>query len=152
LAAVAVQASAVRVYNRTCERAISLVNTLGNSSETPIYHCIAQSDALADAALVLQATTVGMGTTPGDPAWTAAVAAADGALEAVAPDAVLVDLVYRPRETPWVHAARARGLAADDGLEMLVRQAAFAFERWTGRRGDVHVMRQAALAALEAPA
>ncbi len=42
------------------------------------------------------------------------------------------DLVYRPRPTRWVRAARAAGLPAVDGLGMLVAQASRAFERWTG--------------------
>ena len=35
--------------------------------------------------------------------------------------------------TPWVRAARARGLSASDGLPMLLEQGALAFERWFGR-------------------
>jgi shikimate dehydrogenase len=42
----------------------------------------------------------------------------------------VLDLVYRPDETAWVHACRARGLRAEDGMRMLVEQGAEAFRVW----------------------
>ena len=48
-----------------------------------------------------------------------------------------------PAETPLVAAARARGLRAANGSEMLIAQAAIAFERWTGVGGMADVMRAA---------
>ena len=54
--------------------------------------------------------------------------------------AALYDLVYNPRETSLVRAARAAGLPAVTGLGMLVEQAALAFELWTGRRVERDVM------------
>ena len=47
-------------------------------------------------------------------------------------DAVVYDIVYAPLETPLLAAARARGLDTIDGLEMLVGQAAVAFELFFG--------------------
>jgi shikimate dehydrogenase len=61
--------------------------------------------------------------------------------------ATVFDLVYVPPETPLLRAARARGLRAANGSEMLIQQAAIAFERWTGVSGMAGVMR-AAVAAL----
>lgn len=46
--------------------------------------------------------------------------------------AVVYDIVYAPLETPLLAAARARGLATVDGLEMLIGQAALAFELFFG--------------------
>jgi shikimate dehydrogenase len=57
--------------------------------------------------------------------------------------AAVMDLAYRRGETPWVHAARARGHRACDGLEMLVEQGALAFERWFGIEPDRAAMRAA---------
>jgi len=42
-------------------------------------------------------------------------------------DAVVMDMVYDPVETPLLEAARARGLTTVDGLSMLIWQAAMAF-------------------------
>ncbi len=47
-------------------------------------------------------------------------------------DAVVYDLVYAPVETRLLAAARARELAAVDGLDMLIGQAAAAFELFFG--------------------
>jgi shikimate dehydrogenase len=54
----------------------------------------------------------------------------------------LIDLVYY-RESAVSAAARERGLTARDGLEVLIRQGARAFELWTGRAAPLDVMRQA---------
>lgn len=47
-------------------------------------------------------------------------------------DALVYDLVYSPLETPLLRAAHARGLDTIDGLEMLIGQAALAFELFFG--------------------
>jgi shikimate dehydrogenase len=52
----------------------------------------------------------------------------------------VLDLVYRPHETAWVRAARARGHRAADGLAMLIEQGALAFERWFGVEPDREAM------------
>ena len=59
-------------------------------------------------------------------------------------DAVVVDLVYRPRRTAVLAIAEARGMKAIDGTGMLVHQGAIAFELFTGREAPVDVMRAAA--------
>ena len=90
------------------------------------------AEALRSADLAVNATTVGMV----DPGMTITV----GALP---PQATVFDLVYVPAETPLLRAARARGLRAGNGSEMLIQQAAIAFERWTGVGGMADVMRSA---------
>jgi shikimate dehydrogenase len=90
------------------------------------------SDALAAADLAVNATTVGMI----DPGMTITV-------DALRADATVFDLVYVPAETELLRAARARGLRAANGAEMLIAQAAAAFERWTGVGGMGDVMRAA---------
>lgn len=59
--------------------------------------------------------------------------------------AAVVDLAYDPEGAPTalVEAARAAGCATVDGLEVLVRQGAASFERWTGVPAPVEVMRSA---------
>ena len=65
--------------------------------------------------------------------------------------ATVFDLVYVPAVTPLVAAALARGLRAANGSEMLVQQAAIAFERWTGIGGMADVMRAAVAPLLADP-
>lgn len=97
-------------------------------------------DALAAADLAVNATTVGMV----DPGMTIDVSL-------LRSDATVFDLVYVPAETPLLAAARARGLRASNGSEMLVQQAAIAFERWTGVGGMADVMREAVAPLLADP-
>jgi shikimate dehydrogenase len=61
----------------------------------------------------------------------------------VPPDAIAIDVVYAPRDTPWLKAARARGLRADNGLGMLARQGALALELWLEVPAPLAVMRAA---------
>lgn len=88
--------------------------------------------ALENADLVVNATSVGMI----DPGATIDVTR-------LRSDATVFDVVYVPAETPLLAAARARGFNAANGSEMLICQAAIAFERWTGVGGMEDVMRQA---------
>jgi shikimate dehydrogenase len=67
------------------------------------------------------------------------------------PGATVFDLVYVPAETPLLAAARARGLRGSNGSEMLIHQAAIAFERWTGVGGMADVMRSAVAPLLADP-
>jgi shikimate dehydrogenase len=46
----------------------------------------------------------------------------------------LYDLVYNPQETRLLRQAKTSGIPATGGLGMLVEQAAYAFESWTGQR------------------
>ncbi len=97
--------------------------------------------ALATADLAVNATTVGMV----DSGSTIPVDALPAA-------ATVFDLVYVPSETALLRAARARGLRAANGSEMLIAQAAIAFERWTGIGGMAGVMRGAVAPLLADPA
>jgi shikimate dehydrogenase len=97
--------------------------------------------ALEDVDLAVNATTVGM-VDPGVPFDVAALR----------DDATVFDCVYVPAETPLLAAARARGLRAANGSEMLIAQASIAFERWTGVGGMTEVMRAAVTPLLADPA
>ena len=48
-------------------------------------------------------------------------------------NALVYDLVYAPLETPLLKAASARDLEVVDGLDMLIGQAALAFELFFGK-------------------
>jgi shikimate dehydrogenase len=60
--------------------------------------------------------------------------------------ALAYDLIYNPTLTPFLERARASGLHAENGLGMLVAQAALAIELWL----SVSVPRAPLLAAAEA--
>ena len=134
----------VTIANRTDSTARDLADRfvgVGNGSviAMPSSGVIFET-ALAGADLAVNATTVGML----DPGMTIPV-------ERLPATATVFDLVYVPAETPLVAAARARGLKAANGSEMLIAQAAIAFERWTGVGGMADVMRAAVTPLLADP-
>jgi shikimate dehydrogenase len=92
---------------------------------------------------VVQATSAGMRGADGGEAVVGAVA-----WDALGQAAVAIDVVYAPRDTPWLQAARRRGLRCDDGLGMLARQGALALELWLADLG-VKAPLEAMRAALE---
>lgn len=57
---------------------------------------------------------------------------------------VVADIVYHPRETVLLRAARAAGAKTVEGLGMLVHQAALQQQLWHGRLPDVAAMAAAA--------
>lgn len=88
--------------------------------------------------VIVQATSAGMH------------GAADGELVAscidwkrVPKNALAYDVIYAPRETAFLHAAKNHSIDAENGLGMLVRQGAIAFELWLGIAPPIDVMRRA---------
>jgi shikimate dehydrogenase len=113
------------VYNRTPERARLLCERFSTIAQP-----IDDIGVAAGADLVVNATPLGLHNDdefPLDPAL-------------IAPTSAVIDIVYRPGETAWVRAVRAKGLRACDGIGMLVEQGALAFERWFGVSPDRSVM------------
>jgi shikimate dehydrogenase len=72
-------------------------------------------------------------------------------IPALGPDVLVVDLLYRPRQTPLLAAARDAGASSYGGLGLLLHQAGLAFELWTGRPAPLDVMSAAAMTELAAP-
>ena len=135
-ACLAAGARRVTIGNRTAVAAAALAERFapigpGSTAGAGLDHPAVRS-ALGSADLAVNATTVGMV----DPGATIPV-------ELLRDGATVFDLVYVPPETPLLAAARARGLRAANGSEMLIAQAAIAFERWTGVVGMADVMRDA---------
>lgn len=117
-----------RIWARTMSRAETLAIRFSRIARAEW----SAQGALEGAALVINTTPVGLHGTdvPVDPAL-------------LGPNATVFDLAYRRGATPWVLACRGRGLAASDGLPMLIEQGALSFERWFGFPPDRNVMREA---------
>ena len=123
-------AAEVWIWNRTPRRATELARELGLEAVS----------APRSADIVVNATAVGLD--GGD----AAGAVRALGLERLDAPAVAVDLVYGERPTPVVAWGEGVGARVVDGLEVLVRQGARSFERWTGEQAPLDVMRRAARA------
>ena len=112
--------SEVRIVNRTFERAERLVREIPGPL---VAVAVADAgDALRDAGLVVNATSLGMA--GGRPLFLDSVVAPQ--------EAVVMDLVYAPLETALLARAHARGQRTVDGLGMLLHQARPGFRRWFG--------------------
>ncbi|WP_295226717.1 shikimate dehydrogenase [uncultured Brevundimonas sp.] len=97
----------VRIVNRSPERAEALAADLG-----PSIRVMTADDAFDGAALVINALSV-------PPTID---------FDRIAPGTVVMDMTYKPLATPFLMAARERGLPTVDGLAMLIGQAAPSFE------------------------
>lgn len=105
-AGVLIEAGAnILILNRSRDRAEALAADLGPSVT------VADETDLASADLVINALSV-------QPSID---------LLALKPTAVVMDMTYKPVVTPFLAAARARGLTTVDGLAMLIGQAAPSF-------------------------
>jgi shikimate dehydrogenase len=121
-------AADVRVWNRTPERARALCAELGGTAV----------DRAVPAEILVHCTSSGL-----DASITMFKGLPLDADDVSGYDCV-VDLLYTDSETPLVRAARDRGIPAVDGLELLVRQGALSFERFTGVNAPVREMHAAA--------
>ena len=65
------------------------------------------------------------------------------------PDLVVFDIVYNPIKTRLRREAEAAGATVISGLDMLVWQGALAFEKWTGLKAPVELMREKVIKVLE---
>ena len=115
----------VRVANRSPERARALAELDPDHVEALAWEAV--PEALSDTGLLVNTTSLGMAGHP--------PLALD--LAPLPSRAAVADIVYVPLETPLLAAARARGLAAVDGLGMLLHQAVPGFEAWFGLRPAV---------------
>jgi len=133
-------ANDIRLVNRTAARAAALAETLpGLANYATICAWADRTDALRDAALLVNTTVLGM----------TGQAPLDLDLEKLPGDATVNDIVYVPLETGLLAQARRRGNRTVDGLGMLLHQARPGFRAWFGVDPAVDEdLRQAVLAGL----
>ena len=112
------------VLNRTREKALAMVQDIGGR--------LGNDSDLGSAALVVNALSV-------PPALD---------LHPLPDEAVVMDMTYRPLETPFLKAARRRGLTGVDGLAMLIGQARPSFEALFGTAPPAVDVRALAMAHL----
>lgn len=121
----------VSILNRSVERARSMARRIGGARARVLDGPGSWHDQRFD--LVVNATSLGLG--PGDPLPVE--------LERLGGAGAVMDMVYGSGGTPFVREAERLGIRAADGREMLVQQAAAAFERWWGISAPVETMRAA---------
>lgn len=110
----------IRLINRHKERADKLAADCGKPVKVIPWE--QRADALEGANLVVNCTNQGMiGQTP-----------LDLPLDKLPKTAYVSDIIYNPKETPLIVAAKQRGNATVGGLGMLLHQGRPAFKAWFG--------------------
>ncbi len=117
--------STVRILNRTKIKAKMLAENFGNKVQ--VYDWYASDEALKGAALVVNATSLGMRNQP----------ELKPNLSNVMSSALITDLVYNPLETKFLEIAKAQKLKTVDGLGMLIFQAEQGFTNWYGFKPEI---------------
>lgn len=127
------------IANRTFSRAKQLASLierrLGKKVEATTTDRSKLKKAIENAEILINATSVGMRPRENETLVTA---------EMMHKNLVVYDIVYKPLRTRLLREAEMAGATTIDGLGMLVRQGALAFEIWTGRKAPVKVMEAAA--------
>jgi shikimate dehydrogenase len=115
----------IRLINRSLERAKSLEAEFG--APVKAYAWEERASALNGAMMLINTTSLGM---TGQPPL-------ELALDDLPQAAIVSDIVYVPKLTPLLTAARQRGNAIVPGLGMLLHQARPAFRDWFGVMPEV---------------
>jgi shikimate dehydrogenase len=110
----------IRLFNRTFDRAKALEQEFGGPIKAMQWD--ERHAALEGAAMVVNTTSQGM---VGEPPLHIS-------LDTLPHSALVSDIVYIPRETPLLAAARRRGNPTVNGLGMLLHQARPAWRAWFG--------------------
>ena len=96
--------------------------------------------SLSEADILVNATSLGMSPNVDETPVTS---------DLLKPGLVVSDIVYNPVETRLQREAEAAGATVVSGLDMLVWQGALAFEKWTGLKAPVELMREEVIKVLQ---
>jgi shikimate dehydrogenase len=143
-ALLAAGAASITIHARTRSRAQVLVSEVAADS-TPIEVLDGTSAALSAA---MESTTLLVNCTPSGTTGTPEEKSSPVPADAIHPQMLVCDLVYRPSVTPLLRDAEARGARTLGGLPMLVYQGAASLKLWSGQDPPVDVMFAAAHEAL----
>lgn len=137
----------VILSNRTKARAEQLAQDVYNAGYShEKIEIVADGDiqrlsrAIKDADLLVQTTRVGM--------YPNANEMPSIPMESIHREMIVYDLIYNPLKSRLLQAAELHGCSTISGVQMLVTQGAFAFERWTGVWPPTDVMEAAVVESL----
>lgn len=130
--ALATQGMQVHILNRTPEKAAVLVELIKQWGGTATSGEFAPGDWIEDVDLLVQTTSVGL---HGEPF--------PFSVRGISDRALVVDIIFNPRDTVFLKDAKKQGCHTLDGLGMLLYQGAYAWEFWLGGQAPIEAMRQA---------
>jgi shikimate dehydrogenase len=126
------------IMNRHLERARELAKDISQNVKALTLNDENLSAVMVNTEILINCTSVGMQKESETPA----------PARLLHRNLVVVDIVYNPIETRLLREARSAGARTIGGVEMLVWQGAQGFEKWTGQKPPVDLMRKEAIKAL----
>ena len=144
--ALAQAGSIVCISARRPERAVALARAAGGVALPRAELCREYFDA------IVNCTPVGMHvSSPARKARNRGAKAAAGAplRSAELNCRIVMDMVYRPRDTELLRIAQRKGIETISGVEMFLAQGAAQYEIWTGERAPESILRRAVITALD---
>lgn len=120
------------IYNRTKEHALKMIREFASLKPGNKLNFVSKNEiADLDVKLVVNATPVGLN-------FNESLLSYDFFKNGM----IAYDLIYNPAETEFLRLARISGAEVINGLEMLIAQAAAAFELWTEQPMPVDEVRK----------
>jgi len=142
--ALAERGSNLIILNRTCDKAKEQVDRISQLCQREVQALKLDrgnlAKALNKADILVNTTSVGMSPDIEETPVTA---------DLIKPPVIVFDIVYNPIKTRLLREAETAGAETISGIDMLVWQGALAFEKWTGLKAPVKVMREEAIKALQ---
>ncbi|MBA9025511.1 shikimate dehydrogenase [Peribacillus huizhouensis] len=122
----------VDIANRTIEKAESLIADCPFEKQSVALTLIQAEEKLADYDVIIQTTSKGMSPD---------LDAMPISIHNLSEGTFVSDIIYNPLETKLLKEAKQKGCDIQNGLDMLVYQAALAFQIWTGITPDTSRMK-----------
>ena len=129
--ALAAQGLQIHILNRTPEKATVLVDLIKKWGGTATSGEFAPGDWKEEVDLLVQTTSVGL---HGEPF--------PFSLEGISERALVVDIIFNPRETAFLREGKKLGCRTLNGLGMLLHQGALAWEFWLGGQAPIEAMQR----------
>lgn len=118
----------IDITNRTRESAEDIAKLGEGLTATTVLSLEEAEEEIAQYDVIIQTTSVGMGSGNNQSIIS---------LKGLKPSAIVSDIIYQPIETAFLKQAKAIGASIHYGHTMLLYQAQYAFEIWTGKRVSI---------------
>lgn len=136
--------SSLAILNRTWDKAKICADRISETFQSEVIALKLDGEnlatALSGADILVNTTSIGMSPDINETPVTSAL---------LKSGLVVFDIVYNPIKTRLQREAEAIGATIISGLDMLVWQGALAFEKWTGQKAPVNLMKEEAIKLLE---
>ena len=136
--------ASLAILNRTWDRAKICADRISETFQSEVVVLKLDGEnlatALGEADILVNTTSIGMSPDIDETPVNAAL---------LKSGLVVFDIIYNPIKTRLQREAELAGATVISGLDMLVWQGALAFEKWTGLKAPVELMKQEAIKLLE---